>query len=74
MESSLKDEIEAGESLLNHAKVEPLSVMKGFASHGVLVFMQLHLIFVGVEVVYRVSHSIESLDLRHSELCWEREV
>ena len=27
MESSLKDETEAGESLLNHAKVEPLSVM-----------------------------------------------
>ena len=27
MESSLKDEIEAGGSLLNHAKAEPLSVM-----------------------------------------------
>ena len=27
MESSLRDEIEDGESLLNHAKVEPLSVM-----------------------------------------------
>ena len=28
MESSLKDEIEAGGSLLNHAKVEPLRVME----------------------------------------------
>ena len=27
MESSLKDENEAGRSLLNHAKAEPLSVM-----------------------------------------------
>ena len=27
MESSLKDEIEASESLLNHDKAEPLSVM-----------------------------------------------
>ena len=27
MESSLKDEIEAGGSLLNHANVEPFSVM-----------------------------------------------
>ena len=27
MESSLKDETEAGGSLLNHAKVKPLSVM-----------------------------------------------
>ena len=27
MESSLKDEIEAGGSLLNHAKADPLSVM-----------------------------------------------
>ena len=27
MESSLKDEIEAGGSLLNHAKAEPLSMM-----------------------------------------------
>ena len=27
MESSLKDETEAGGSLLNHAKAEPLSVM-----------------------------------------------
>ena len=27
MESSLKDEIEAGGSLLNHAKAEPLGVM-----------------------------------------------
>ena len=27
MESSLKDEIEASKSLLNHAKVGPLSVM-----------------------------------------------
>ena len=27
MESSLKDEIKAGGSLLNHAKAEPLSVM-----------------------------------------------
>ena len=27
MESSLKDETEAGESLLNHAKAEPLSMM-----------------------------------------------
>ena len=28
MESSLKDEIEARGSLLNHAKAEPLSVMR----------------------------------------------
>ena len=28
MESSLKDEIEDGGSLLNHAKAEPLSVME----------------------------------------------
>ena len=28
MESSLKDEIEVGGSLLNHAKAEPLSVME----------------------------------------------
>ena len=28
MEGSLKDEIEAGRSLLNHAKAEPLSMME----------------------------------------------
>ena len=28
MESSLKDEIEAGGSLLNHAKADPLSMME----------------------------------------------
>ena len=40
MESSLKDEIEAGGSSLNHAKAEPLSVDgKGAASHRVLVSM-----------------------------------
>ena len=33
MESYLKDEIEAGESLLNHAKVEPLSVMAKALHH-----------------------------------------
>ena len=47
---------------------------KGFASHGVLVSMQLHLILVGVEVVYVVFRSVGSFDLRHFELCWEREV
>ena len=47
---------------------------KGSASHGVLVSMELHLVLVGVEVVDGVLHSIESFDLRHFELCWEREV
>ena len=42
---------------------------KGSASHGVLVSMQLHLILVGVEVIYGVFRSVESFDLRHSELC-----
>ena len=47
---------------------------KGSASHGVLVSMQLHLILVGVEVVYEVFCSVESFYLQHYELCWEREV
>ena len=60
MESSLKDEIEASGSLLNHAKAEPLSVMAKAASHGVLVSMQLHLILVGVKVVYGVFRSVKA--------------
>ena len=36
--------------------------------------MQLHLIFVRIEVVYGVFCSIERLDLRHSELCRKGEV
>ena len=47
---------------------------KGFASHGVLVYMQLHLVLVGVEVVYGVFRSVKGFDLRHSKLCWEREL
>ena len=75
MESSLKDETEAGGSLLNHAKVESLKCDgKDSTSHRVLVSMQLHLVLIGVEVVYGVFRSVESFDLRHSELRWEREV
>ena len=68
MESSLNDE----------SNVEPCQGQalkrdgKGFASHGVLISMQLHLILVGVKVVYGVFCSVETFDLRHSELCWER--
>ena len=47
---------------------------KGSASHRVLVSMQLHLVLVGVEVVHGVFRSVESFDLRHFELRWEREV
>ena len=36
--------------------------------------MKLHLILVGVGVVYGVFRSVESFDLQHSELCWDREV
>ena len=36
--------------------------------------MQLHLILVVVEGVYGVFRYVESFDLRHFELCWEREV
>ena len=32
------------------------------------------MILVGIEVVYRIFRSVERFDLRHSELCWEREV
>ena len=66
MESSLKDEIDADGSLLNHARAEPLSVMEK-------VSMQLHLILVGFEVVYGVFPSVKIFDLRHSELCHEKE-
>ena len=36
--------------------------------------MQFHLIFVCIEVVYRVFCSVERLDLRHSKLFQKREV
>ena len=36
--------------------------------------MQFHLIFVRIEVVYRVFCSVECLNLRHFELCQKREL
>ena len=39
-----------------------------------MISMQFHLIFVCIEVVYGVFCSVERLDLRHSKLCWKREV
>ena len=47
---------------------------KGSASHEVLVSVQLYLILIGVKVAYGIFRSIESFDLRHSELGLEREV
>ena len=32
------------------------------------------MILIGIEVVYKIFHSVERFDLRHSELFWEREV
>ena len=42
--------------------------------YGVLISVQFHLIFVCIEVVYRVFCSVECLNLRHSKLFWKREV
>ena len=75
MESSLKDEIEAGGSLLNQANAKPFSLMaKALHRTGVLIYVQLYLILVGVEVVYGILCLVKGLDLRHPEFLREREV
>ena len=68
MGSSLNEEIDEGGILLNQAKAGPFSVV---ASHRVLIPMQLHLIFVSIEVVDGVFDSIECFHLWHSEFCWK---
>ena len=74
MESSLKDKTKASGSLLNHTKAEPLRVMEKALHLTGSWYPCSHQVLVGVKVVYGVFRSTESFDLRHSELCWKREV
>ena len=52
----------------------PLAYSEGSALYEVLIFVQLHLVLICIEVIYGVFRSIERFDLQHSELCWKREV
>ena len=69
MDSSLNEEINEGGSLLNQAKGS-----ESFASNRVLIPLQLHLVFISIEVVDGISDTIERFHLWHSEFYWKREV
>ena len=75
MESSVNDEMEDDGSLLNQANARHFNVIvKALHRTGSLISVQFHLIFVCIEVVYRVFCSVEHFDMRHSKLFRKREV
>ena len=70
MDSSLNKEIDEGGSMLNQAKARPFRVIaKALHRTGVLIPMQLHLVFVSVEMIDGISDTIECFNLWHSKFC-----
>ena len=75
MDSSLKDDIDDGGSLLNQANVGPYNlIVKALHLTGSWCPCSSIYILVSIEVVHKIFCFVERFDLSHSELRWAREV